>query len=276
MIYAFDGTIAKEVGVSSAIVFQHIAYWIKYNAIHEQNFINGRYWMYDTVANMQKFLNFYTDRTIKNSIGKLVEAGYLLRDELGQDKCNHTKWYALTDKGMAYADLNNKQKGKFDREKFSQSRKGKNFPIEGEKISQSTIIQRNTHKGIQQSNTTADPFCTGSPALDDALRGFEEMRKKLRKPLTDRAKRLTLGKLEKLAPGNEEMQIAILDQSVENSWQGVYPLKTGNSRWQKQSDDLPPEYQEAARALQMIKEMEGTGGEDDDGEIDWPDSLKDY
>ena len=42
MIYAFDGIIAKDVGVSAAIVFQHIAYWIKYNAIHEQNFINGR------------------------------------------------------------------------------------------------------------------------------------------------------------------------------------------------------------------------------------------
>lgn len=52
------------------------------------------------------------------------------------------------------------------------------------------------------------------------------MRKKLRKPLTDRAKKLTLGKLEKLAPGNEEMQVAILDQSVERGWQGVFPLKT--------------------------------------------------
>lgn len=52
------------------------------------------------------------------------------------------------------------------------------------------------------------------------------MRKKLRKPLTDRAKKLTLGKLEKLAPGNEAMQVAILDQSVERGWQGVFPLKT--------------------------------------------------
>ena len=209
MIYSFDGAIANEVGVSAAVVFHHIAHWIKFNEAHEQNFINGKYWMYDTVANMQKFLNFYTDRTIKNSIGKLVEADYLVRDNLSQDKYNHTKWYALTEKGMAYANLNNNQKCKFDREK----------------ISQSTIKQRNTNKGIQQRNTTDDPFCTGSPALDDALHGFEEMRKKLRKPLTDRAKRLTLGKLEKLAPGDEAMQVAILDQSVERGWQGVFPLK---------------------------------------------------
>ena len=129
------------------------------------------------------------------------------------------------DKGVAYANLNNVKKSKFDTDKMSQSRTGKNVSTDTDKMSQSTIIQRNTNKGIQQSNTTADPFCTGSPALDDALHGFEEMRKKLRKPLTDRAKELTLGKLEKLAPGNEALQVAILDQSVERGWQGVFPLK---------------------------------------------------
>lgn len=272
MIYAFDGIIAKDVGVSAAIVFHHIAYWVQFNEVHEQNFINGKYWMYDTIANMQKFLNFYTDRTIKNSISKLVENGYLVRDELNQDKYNHTKWYALTEKGMAYANLNNTQKGKFDREKFSQSRKGKNFPIGGEKSSQSTIKQNNTNKGIQQSNTS-DPFCTGSPALDDALRGFEEMRRKMRKPLTNRAKELIMKKLEKLAPGNEEMQIAILDQSVERGWQGIFPLKT---EWKRGGgDDVPRQYREAEKALEMIKQYEeDTGGEDDEG-FEWPDTLKD-
>ena len=274
MIYSFDGAIAKDVGVSAAIVFHHIAHWIKFNEVHDQNFINGRYWMYDTMVNMQKFLNFYNERTIKRSIDKLVEGGYLLRDELGKDKYNHTKWYALADKGAMYADLNNVKKGKFDTDKMSKSRTGKNVSADTDKMSQSTIIQRNTNKGIQQSNTTNDPFCTGSPALDDALHGFEEMRKKLRKPLTDRAKKLTLGKLEKLAPGNEEMQIAILDQSIENGWQGVYPLKTENWNVKRDNDnDKPRQYREAEKALEMIKQYE-SGGEDDEG-FEWPDTLKD-
>lgn len=272
MIYSFDGAIANDVGVSAAVVFHHIAHWIKFNEVHNQNFVNGRYWMYDTMVNMQKFLNFYNERTIKRSIDKLVEGGYLLRDELGKDKYNHTKWYALADKGAMYADLNNVKKGKFDTDKMSKSRTGKNVSADTDKMSKSTIIQRNTNKGIQQSNTTNDPFCTGSPALDDALHGFEEMRKKLRKPLTDRAKRLTLGKLEKLAPGNEEMQIAILDQSVENSWQGVYRLKTEDWKGNR-GDEMPRQYREAEKALEMIKQYE-SGGEDDEG-FEWPDSLKD-
>lgn len=62
-------------------------------------------------------------------------------------------------------------------------------------------------------------------ALDAALNDFAEMRKKMRKPLTDRALALTLSELEKLAPGDDEKKIAILNQSIKRGWQGVFPLK---------------------------------------------------
>ena len=64
-----------------------------------------------------------------------------------------------------------------------------------------------------------------SPEFNKALQDFEEMRKRIKKPLTDRAKELILEKLEQLAPGDEQKQIKILDQSVMNSWQGVFELK---------------------------------------------------
>ena len=62
-------------------------------------------------------------------------------------------------------------------------------------------------------------------ALDVALNDFAEMRKKIRKPLTDRALALTLSELEKLAPGDDDKKIAILNQSIQRGWQGVFPLK---------------------------------------------------
>lgn len=65
----------------------------------------------------------------------------------------------------------------------------------------------------------------GASALDSALNDFAEMRKKMRKPLTDRALALTLAELEKLAPGDDEKKIAILNQSIQRGWQGVFPLK---------------------------------------------------
>lgn len=67
-------------------------------------------------------------------------------------------------------------------------------------------------------------FASGDADLLSALQGFEEMRVKIKKPMTDRAKKLMLTELRKLSEDREE-QIAILDQSVKRSWAGVFALK---------------------------------------------------
>jgi hypothetical protein len=57
--------------------------------------------------------------------------------------------------------------------------------------------------------------------------GFEAMRTKIRKPMTDRARKLIVGELEKLRDRGED-PIAVLEQSERNSWQDVFPLKAKN------------------------------------------------
>lgn len=63
------------------------------------------------------------------------------------------------------------------------------------------------------------------PEIADAFAGFSEMRTKIKKPLTDRAKKMALHKLQELAPNDYAVQTRILDQSTENCWLGLYPLK---------------------------------------------------
>jgi hypothetical protein len=58
----------------------------------------------------------------------------------------------------------------------------------------------------------------------DAWAGFEEMRKKIRAPLTDRARNGIVKELEKLCPAGDN-GAAILDQSTEHSWRGIFALK---------------------------------------------------
>jgi len=50
------------------------------------------------------------------------------------------------------------------------------------------------------------------------------MRKKIKKPITKRGEELLLMRLDKL-DHSEFIQVAILNQSIMNSWQGVFPLK---------------------------------------------------
>lgn len=91
----------------------------------------------------------------------------------------------------------------------------------------------NTPLTPQRGGCEKSPSDSHSQEFKEAWQGFEEMRKKIRKPLTDRAKKLILAKLEKLAPGNETKQAAILDQSVERGWQGVFELQEDKTRQNK-------------------------------------------
>ena len=58
-----------------------------------------------------------------------------------------------------------------------------------------------------------------------ALRDYSAMRVKLKKPMTDRAKQLAIGKLRELSGEDPTEMIRILEQSIANSWQGLFPLR---------------------------------------------------
>jgi hypothetical protein len=92
-------------------------------------------------------------------------------------------------------------------------------------------------------------FANGNEKLIEALNGFEEMRNRIKEPMTDYAKRLLLKKLEQLSK-QTDIQIAILNESTTNNWKSVYALK-GDKQKQKSSNP----------ALDRLKEMGVAGNE---------------
>ena len=76
----------------------------------------------------------------------------------------------------------------------------------------------------------------------ETLNEFKKMRKLIKKPMTDRAVNLILSNLNKFTTDKDE-QILILNQSIANSWQGVFPLKedkngrTGKNNGTSSSDE---------------------------------------
>lgn len=76
---------------------------------------------------------------------------------------------------------------------------------------------------------TAFEGYTSNPRLLESLESFIEFRKKIKKPMTDKAVVLLLNKLDKLA-SNDEDKIAILEQSILHGWQSVYELKDKGGR----------------------------------------------
>lgn len=78
----------------------------------------------------------------------------------------------------------------------------------------------NNNNNINKDNN----IYNDEPKLDAAVKEFITFRKKIKKPMTDHAVKLMLSKLNKLSSDTDE-QVEILNQSILNGWQGIYPLK---------------------------------------------------
>ena len=73
----------------------------------------------------------------------------------------------------------------------------------------------------ETANSVFAKFAGEDHALLEALTGFAEMRKTIKKPLTVRAANMVC---EKLGSFHDEEWVAILNQSTMNCWQGLFPL----------------------------------------------------
>jgi len=58
---------------------------------------------------------------------------------------------------------------------------------------------------------------------------FEEMRRKMKRPLTDAARKLAIKKLLKLWQENRDHPTDVLEQSILNGWQGLWPICQGRT-----------------------------------------------
>lgn len=91
---------------------------------------------------------------------------------------------------------------------------------------------KNTNKNTNIENkkekgTSIDKIInsyTQNEGLRNTLKEFLKMRKSIKKPMTDRAMTLLINKLDKLG-SNDNEKIEILNQSIFNSWQGIFELK---------------------------------------------------
>lgn len=96
---------------------------------------------------------------------------------------------------------------------------------QGERNNNETKVKRKRNEGETQATTNKNVKNVKKDIsdFDIIFDCFIEMRNKIKKPLTDKAKELIKSKLSKLT-NTEKEKILILEQSIENSWQGVFPL----------------------------------------------------
>jgi len=109
-------------------------------------------------------------------------------------------------------------------------------------------VHTDVHENVHTENRDVDSRDKeirdkdNSTVLESALSDYVEHRKAMGKPLVGKGLELVREDLEKLAPGDKEKQIAILQQSIKRGWKGLFPLKEEKKGPPIKSsyDNLPP------------------------------------
>ncbi len=120
---------------------------------------------------------------------------------------------------------------------------------------QDTMTQDIGQKTQDKSARTRDAdafaaFAAGDGDLLAVLKDFEKMRRSIKKPLTDTAKKLLVNKLENNFP--PEQWKPVLEQSIVKCWQDIYPLK---EQEQQRLGVVAHSEKASAQQLESLKEI---------------------
>ena len=88
------------------------------------------------------------------------------------------------------------------------------------------IVSKKERKSRSKSYDEQIAEYTQNEDLQNALKAFLQMRSFIKKPMTEYALKLML----------KNAKIAVLNQSITNNWQGIFPLKDGNTKQEKQPE----------------------------------------
>lgn len=126
------------------------------------------------------------------------------------------------------------------------------IPDNSDRIEHSREKKSREKKSRVENNKAASPprYYTDD-LLNQAFLDFMEMRRKIKKPMTDRAVALAMNKLKELSclPFSDGMDndlaIKILEQSTLNCWQGLFPLKDRQAGKKSETGNILDEWRNA-------------------------------
>ena len=201
---------------------------------------------YPSVETMQKELCMSKNRLMKH-MGQLIDSGVVekLREKSGNIYGHNV--YRVTHE----TEVTNGLKCNFR-------------PLENEATNNNNINinnKKNNNKG--KPHKSVKTYFPDDETLNQAFIDYAEMRRQIKKPMTDRAVELAIKKLRELAAIpfsssiDSDLAVRILNQSILYSWQGLFPLKDYQNK--NGGDVVGNENQSRGQAADFYEQFLGTG-----------------
>ena len=143
MNHSFDINVAEELGLNQAIIIQHIYYWHLRNEGNNKNFIDNKYWTYNSVTGFSKLFPYLSEKQIRYSLNVLKKDGYIITANHNKVGYDRTLWYAMTKKGLSLFVSSICQKGQMDLPKGTNGFVQKGEPIPDSNTDSNTNVNDN-------------------------------------------------------------------------------------------------------------------------------------
>lgn len=91
------------------------------------------------------------------------------------------------------------------------------------------------------------------PPLQKKINEWIAYRKQIKKPLREMSKEKLPSELMKLANGNEEIAMQIIDKSIANGYQGLFPLKENQNAKSTKFQTMQSEHEKGIAAMEILK-----------------------
>lgn len=89
-------TLATIFGLNESIVIQQIHYFLEINRKSGHNYVDGRYWTYNSYADWKReCFPFWSDSTIKRTFKSLERDGLLITGHHSNNSRDQRKWYTI-------------------------------------------------------------------------------------------------------------------------------------------------------------------------------------
>ena len=173
-----------------------------------------------------------TTRGVRKMLKALVEKGLLVKRDKVINNVKYCEYKALRNPiGTEQSSAGGTEQSSVGTEQSSagteQSSAGGTEQSSANNIDINNIdINNKENKKKERKSTTYDSILSSmdlEPRLKETLIEFIKMRKLIKSPMTDHALELLIKKLEKMS-SDVDVQIEILNQSIQNSWKGIFPI----------------------------------------------------
>ena len=156
MEHSFNTDIAKEYGMTAAVLYNHFLFWIRKNKADGRNYKDGKFWCYYTIKDLNKLFPYLTENKIEYALKKLADNNILVKAVHNDNKYNRTTWYAFCEEPEDLAAVPNPYK----KEDKKEEKKEENSEKEGGNIQNGNS---NFHKSISEfSEMEEENFQNGS------------------------------------------------------------------------------------------------------------------